>query len=186
MEIRNVFLVGPMGSGKTTIGQRLAGQLGLEFHDTDQVIQDRTGVDIGLIFDIEGEEGFREREARVLEELTALDGVLIATGGGTILRESNRNLLRQRGTVIYLQASVEQQMSRLRYDKTRPLIQHDDREGKLVELAEIRDPLYAEVADLTFPAKNRSVDKSVGRIVAALQQLPGKLPERVPEQATNE
>lgn len=178
MELRNVFLVGPMGSGKTTIGQRLAAQLGLEFHDTDQVIQDRTGVDIGLIFDIEGEEGFRERESRVLDELTAKSGVLIATGGGAVLRESNRDLLRQRGTVVYLKASVDQQLSRLRYDKTRPLIQQDDREGKLAELAQVRDPLYAELADLTFPARNRSVETSVERIVAALQQLPDRLSEQ--------
>ena len=179
MEIRNVFLVGPMGSGKTTIGQRLARQLGLEFHDTDQVIEDRTGVDIGLIFEIEGEEGFRNRESRVLDELTALKGVLIATGGGAVLSKTNRDILRQRGTVIYLKATVEQQLSRLRYDKTRPLIQQDNREVILEELARTRDPLYAELADLTFPARNRSVDNSVERIVNALQQLPDKLSEQM-------
>jgi len=179
MEMRNVFLVGPMGSGKTTIGQRLARQLGLEFHDTDQVIEDRTGVDIGLIFEIEGEEGFRERESRVLDELTALKGVLIATGGGAVLSQANRDILRQRGTVIYLKASVEQQLSRLRYDKTRPLIQQDNREAILEELARTRDPLYAELADLTFPARNRSVDNSVERIVSALQQLPDKQSEQI-------
>ncbi|HET6565403.1 MAG TPA: shikimate kinase AroK [Xanthomonadales bacterium] len=167
--MRNVFLVGPMGSGKTTIGQKLAQRLGLEFHDTDQEIQGRTGVDISLIFEIEGEEGFRERESKVLDELTASKGVLVATGGGAVLRESNRRWLRERGVVIYLKASVEQQLARLRHDKTRPLIQLEDREARLLELARLRDPLYAELADFTFPARNRSVEASVDRIVQTLQ-----------------
>jgi shikimate kinase len=167
--MNNVFLIGPMGSGKTTIGQKLAQRMGLKFYDTDQEIQDRTGVDISLIFEIEGEEGFRERESRVLDELTAADQVLVATGGGAVLRECNRLWLRERGVVVYLQASVEQQMSRLRHDKSRPLIQLDDRQAKLVELARERDPLYAELADFTFPARNRSVEQSVERIQSALQ-----------------
>ncbi len=167
--MRNVFLIGPMGSGKTTIGQKLARRLGLDFHDTDQEIQDRTGVNISLIFEIEGEEGFRERESRALDDLTSADQVLVATGGGAILRESNRRWLKERGVVVYLQATVEQQMSRLRHDKSRPLIQQDDRQAKLVELARHRDPLYAELADFTFPAQNRSVDQSVERIFKALQ-----------------
>jgi shikimate kinase len=164
----NVFLIGPMGSGKTTIGQKLARRLGLRFHDTDQAIQDRTGVDISLIFEIEGEEGFRERESRILDELTAAEQVLVATGGGAVLRESNRQWLRQRGVVVYLQATVEQQLSRLRNDKSRPLIQLADREAKLVELADQRDHLYAELADFTFPARNRAVDQSVERIYQVL------------------
>ncbi len=164
-----MFLVGPMGSGKTTIGQKLAQRLGLEFHDTDQEIQSRTGVDISLIFEIEGEEGFRDREARVLDELTSRDGVLVATGGGAVLREANRRHLRERGVVIYLQASVQQQLARLRHDKTRPLIQFDDRQARLEELASQRDPLYAALADFTFPARNRSVDASVDHILKALE-----------------
>jgi len=167
--MRNVFLVGPMGSGKTTIGQKLASRLGLSFHDTDQTIQDRTGVDISLIFEIEGEEGFRDRESKILEELTAAEQVLIATGGGAILRERNRQLLRERGVVVYLQVSVEQQMARLRHDKSRPLIQLEDRESKLVQLAQERDPLYAALADFTFAARSRSVESSVERIYRALQ-----------------
>lgn len=167
--MRNIFLIGPMGSGKTTIGQKLARRLGLHFHDTDQEIQDRTGVNISLIFEIEGEEGFRDRESKILDELTAADQVLIATGGGAILRERNRQLLRERGVVVYLQVSVEQQMARLRHDKLRPLIQQDDREAKLIQLAKERDPLYAALADLTFAALNRSVDSSVERIYRALQ-----------------
>jgi shikimate kinase len=166
--MRNVFLIGPMGSGKTTIGQKLAQRLGLDFHDTDQEIQDRTGVDISLIFEIEGEEGFRDRESRVLDELTSARRVLVATGGGAILRPANRQWMRERGVVIYLKASVEQQLARLRHDKTRPLIQFEDRESRLQELASQRDPLYAELADLTFPARNRSVEQSVERILQAL------------------
>lgn len=166
--MRNVFLIGPMGSGKTTIGQKLARRLGLNFHDSDREIENRTGVDISLIFEIEGEEGFRERESRVLDELTAADQVLVATGGGAVLRESNRQWLRQRGTVVYLQASIEQQLSRLRNDKSRPLIQLDNRQAKLIELANQRDPIYAELADLTFPAHGRSVAQSVERIYKAL------------------
>lgn len=172
--MRNVFLIGPMGSGKTTIGQRLARRLGLNFHDTDQEIQGRTGVDISLIFEIEGEEGFRDRESRVLEELTSADQVLIATGGGAILRESNRKCLRERGVVVYLQATVEQQMERLRNDKSRPLIQQEDREAKLIELAGVRGPLYEALADYTFPSRYRSVDQSVERIYKALQSQGSK------------
>jgi shikimate kinase len=172
--MRNVFLIGPMGSGKTTIGQKLARRLGLDFHDTDQEIQDRTGVDISLIFEIEGEDGFRDREARVLDELTAADRVLVATGGGAILREENRRRLRERGIVVYLQASVNQQLARLRNDKSRPLIQHDDREAKLLELAAVRDPLYEALADFTFPSRNRSVEQSVESIYRALEAQPTK------------
>jgi shikimate kinase len=158
-----------MGSGKTTIGLKLARRLGLNFHDTDQEIQDRTGVDIKLIFEIEGEEGFRERESKVLDELSRTKDVLVATGGGAILREANRRILRERGVVVYLQASVEQQLTRLRHDKSRPLIQLDDRKAKLIQLANERDPLYAELANFTFPARNRSVDHSVESIYQALQ-----------------
>ena len=167
--MRNVFLIGPMGSGKTTIGQKLASRLGLSFYDTDQEIQNRTGVDISLIFEIEGEEGFRDRESKILDELTAAENVLIATGGGAILRVRNRQLLRERGVVVYLQVSVEQQMARLRHDKLRPLIQLADREAKLVQLAKERDPLYAALADFSFAARNKSVESSVERIYRALQ-----------------
>lgn len=157
-----------MGSGKSTIGQKLARRLGLHFHDSDREIENRTGVEINLIFEIEGEEGFRERESRVLDELTACEQVLVATGGGAVLREPNRQWLRQRGTVVYLQASIEQQLSRLRNDKSRPLIQLENRQAKLIELANERNPIYAELADFTFPARNRSVDQTVDRIYRAL------------------
>lgn len=155
---RNIFLIGPMGSGKTSIGQRLADMFELEFLDCDHELEDRTGASVSLIFDVEGEEGFRERETRMLEELSAREGVLIATGGGVILRERNRELLRERGLVVYLNTPVSWQLRRLRRDKSRPLLQTPDRKEKLMRLAEERNPLYAELADIEFPARNRSLD----------------------------
>jgi len=161
---RNVYLVGPMGSGKTTIGQRLADKLGLAFFDSDREIEKRTGVSVNLIFDIEGESGFRKRETRMLEELTAMDDVLIATGGGAVLEPDNRAMLRSSGIIVYLQTSVKHQLERLRLDKTRPLLPADNREQKLVELASVRDPLYESLADLVFPAHDRNIDTAVNII----------------------
>lgn len=158
---RNIFLIGPMGSGKTSIGQRLADMFELEFLDCDHELEERTGASVSLIFDVEGEEGFRERETRMLEELSAREGVLIATGGGVILRERNRELLRERGLVVYLNTPVSWQLRRLRRDKSRPLLQTPDRKEKLMRLAEERNPLYAELADIEFPARNRSLE--IGR-----------------------
>lgn len=165
---RNVYLIGPMGSGKTTIGQRLAHRLGLEFHDCDHEIEAHTGASINLIFDIEGESGFRERESRMLQELTTRQGVLIATGGGAVLKPENRDLLRRTGTVIYLQTPVKRQLQRLRRDRSRPLLQSGERARKLEELAAARNPLYEELADLVFPARSGSIEKTVQRIFHAL------------------
>lgn len=164
---RNIFLIGPMGSGKTSIGQRLADMFELEFLDCDHELEDRTGASVSLIFDVEGEEGFRERETRMLEELSAREGVLIATGGGVILRERNRELLRERGLVVYLNTPVSWQLRRLRRDKSRPLLQTPDRKEKLMRLAEERNPLYAELADIEFPARNKSLD-SVAKELAGI------------------
>ena len=164
---RNIFLIGPMGSGKTSIGQRLADMFGLEFLDCDHELEDRTGASVILIFDVEGEEGFRERETRMLEELSAREGVLIATGGGVILRKRNRELLRERGLVVYLNTPVSWQLRRLRRDKSRPLLQTPDRKEKLMRLAEERNPLYAELADIEFPARNKSLD-SVAKELAGI------------------
>lgn len=152
----NIYLVGPMGSGKTTIGQRLAKLLGLEFLDSDHELEAQTGASVGLIFDVEGEKGFRTRETRMLRKLTARTGVLIATGGGAILNDENRRMLRETGLVVYLQTSVSQQLRRLSRDRTRPLLQTGDRREKLTRLAEERNPLYREIADIEFPAQNRS------------------------------
>jgi len=153
----NVYLIGPMGSGKTTIGQRLAKMLNLEFLDNDHELEEQTGASVNLIFDLEGEEGFRKRETAMLKKLTARKNVLIATGGGTILKKKNRDLLRESGLVVYLQTSVNQQIRRLSRDKTRPLLQSDNREEKLARLAKERNPLYQELADVTFPSQNCSL-----------------------------
>jgi len=153
----NVYLIGPMGSGKTTIGQRLAIMLDLEFLDNDHELEEQTGASVNLIFDLEGEEGFRKRETAMLRKLTARKNVLIATGGGTILKSENRDLLKESGLVVYLQTSVSQQIRRLSRDKTRPLLQSSNREEKLARLAKERNPLYQELADVTFPSQNCSL-----------------------------
>ena len=164
----NVYLIGPMGSGKTTIGQRLAKMLNLEFLDNDHELEEQTGASVNLIFDLEGEKGFRERETAMLKKLTARKNVLIATGGGSILVQENRNLLRQSGLVVYLRTSVHQQISRLRLDKTRPLLQSGGREEKLARLARERNPLYEELADVTFPSQNRGLDAATRALHQAI------------------
>lgn len=136
-----------MGAGKTTIGRQLAQLLHLEFLDSDQSIEARAGADIPWIFDVEGEAGFREREVRMIDELTQRDGIVLATGGGAILREENRAALSQRGRVVYLFASIRQQFERTSKDRNRPLLQVPDPEGRLRELMAERDPLYREIAD---------------------------------------
>ncbi|AOU96764.1 shikimate kinase I [Acidihalobacter yilgarnensis] len=149
-ERRNVFLIGPMGAGKTTIGRRLAPALGLDFYDSDELIISRTGVDIATIFDIEGESGFRERESRVLDELTQLDGVVIATGGGVVLSVENRNLLKARGRVVYLTVPLELQLRRTRRDNQRPLLQTSNPRERLETLQREREPLYQSIADIVI------------------------------------
>lgn len=143
-----IFLVGPMGAGKSTIGRMLSKELSLPFKDTDHEIEARTGADIPWIFDMEGEGGFRDRETAMLDELTQLSDVVLATGGGAVMREENRRFLASRGTVIYLETSVDQQYQRTLRDKNRPLIQQDNPREVLEKLLEIRDPLYRSVADL--------------------------------------
>ena len=155
---RNVFLVGPMGSGKTTIGQRLAGLLGLDFVDCDRELEAHTGASVNLIFDVEGEKGFRSREAALLRELAARDDIVLATGGGVVIDAGNRAVLKARGLVVYLKTSVDQQLRRLSRDRTRPLLQTPDRRRRLQQLAEQRNPLYEDVADIEFPARNRNAD----------------------------
>lgn len=147
---RNIFLVGPMGSGKTTIGKLVAREFDLEFHDCDQELERRTGASVNLIFDVEGEAGFRERETRLLRDLTRKQGVLVATGGGAVISAENRRLLQQGGLVVWLKTSVAQQLQRLSHDKARPLLQAPDRKAKLEALAQQRNPLYHSVADLEF------------------------------------
>jgi shikimate kinase len=167
---RNLFLVGLMGAGKTTVGRQLARRLGKTFYDTDHEIERRTGVRVALIFEIEGEAGFRAREAQVVEALTALDGVVLATGGGAVLDPANRARLASRGLVIYLRAQPRDLHYRTRHDKSRPLLANADPLARLEELHRARDPLYREVADLVVETGRQSV----GHLVESLLK---RLPE---------
>ncbi|HEY9032202.1 MAG TPA: shikimate kinase AroK [Kangiella sp.] len=168
---RNIFLVGPMGAGKTTIGKQLAEILKLEFVDSDHELEERTGAPIDWIFDIEGEDGFRKREEAVLEELTQRQGIVLATGGGAIVSDKSRNFLAARGVVVYLETSIEQQLERTRRDKRRPLIQNDNPRETLEALMKEREPLYLEIADLTV-ATNISSVKSVAKEIVELMEQP--------------
>jgi shikimate kinase len=163
------FLTGPMGAGKSTIGRQLSKQLGRPFHDSDHEIEARTGVDIPLIFELEGEAGFRKRECVVIDELTRLPGIVLATGGGAILDPSNREHLSSRGKVIYLHASVSQQLKRTRMDRNRPLLQTDNPRTRLEELMATRDPLYREIASLVIDTDGMRVRDVVNKIVHMLE-----------------
>ena len=167
---QNVFLIGPMGSGKTSIGKHLARMLKLDFYDCDQEIEHSTGASVNLIFDVEGEEGFRLRENQMLKQLCTKNGILIATGGGVICNEENRRLLRSRGLVVYLKTSVEYQLKRLSQDKNRPLLQAQDKTQRLLDLARIRNPLYDDTADLVFSTCNLSVFESAKTLCSAIQE----------------
>ena len=163
----NVFLVGPMGAGKSTIGRLLASDLRLEFKDTDKEIEDRSGVDIPWIFDMEGEAGFRNREATMLAELVKMSQILLATGGGVILKPENRRALANNGRVVYLRASINEQVRRTSRDKKRPLLQNDAPRQVLSDLMAEREPLYLEVADYVVETDRRS-PKSVAEELSEL------------------
>lgn len=150
----NLFLIGPMGAGKTTIGRRLAEQLQLPFHDLDHVIEAQTGATIPLIFELEGEAGFRRRECTCLDEMTALQGIVLATGGGAVLDPDNRALLARRGFIVYLETAVDIQLARLARDRKRPLLAAPDRRERLEQMAALRNPLYRSLADLTVISDN--------------------------------
>ncbi|MCZ8319209.1 MAG: shikimate kinase [Silanimonas sp.] len=166
----NLVLVGPMGAGKTSIGRRLADRFGLAFVDLDQAIEAATGVRVADIFEREGEAGFREREARQLALELAVDDRLVATGGGGVLREANRALMRQRGFVLHLAVPVEEQLRRLANDRSRPLLQRPDREATLRAMAEARAPLYADVADLSFDTRGLTPGQACEQLVPLLRQ----------------
>lgn len=153
--VDNIFLIGPMGSGKTSLGKRVAPRLGLEFVDLDEELERRCGVEVAVIFDIEGEAGFRERERRLMAEIAERRGQLVATGGGVVLDPHNRDVLRRSGSVVWLDASVSQQLRRLERDKRRPLLAAPDRRERLTAMAEMRNPIYAELADIVFESRNR-------------------------------
>lgn len=167
----NVFLIGPMAVGKTTIGRQLAKRLELEFVDSDHEIEKRTGVSISLIFDVEGEAGFREREAKVIAELTARTGIVLATGGGAVLLEENRRALRKNGIVVYLRASVESQLERTKSTKHRPLLETENRRAALESLMEIREPLYRQEADLIIDTDHLSAGRAARQITRKLEEL---------------
>ncbi|MGB1885189.1 MAG: shikimate kinase AroK [Gammaproteobacteria bacterium] len=168
-EVQRVFLVGPMGTGKTTIGNQLAKALNFEFIDADEALEKRTGASITLIFDVEGEQGFREREEKILDDLTQRKQVVLATGGGAVLREANRAALSERGFVVYLRSPVETLIERTRFDTSRPLLKTEDPAATLREIMENREPLYEAVADLIVDTETLNIKQIVKRIADELQ-----------------
>ncbi|HEY5646546.1 MAG TPA: shikimate kinase AroK [Pseudomonadales bacterium] len=170
MSKQNIFLVGLMAVGKSTVGRLLAQQLGYAFYDSDHVIEERAGADIAWIFDVEGEAGFRERESQVLDELTAKEGVVVATGGGAVLRAQNRQMLGSRGCVVHLHSPLERLLERVQKDRKRPLLQNDDAAGTLARLQREREPLYSEVADYRFVTDQQSPKSLVRSIIEQLRK----------------
>ena len=168
----NLILIGPMGAGKSTIGRLLAKELRVPFKDSDKEIEQRTGADIPWIFDVEGEAGFREREQAVIVELCELDGMVLATGGGAVMRAENRAALRRGGRVVYLHATVEQQIDRTARDRNRPLLRNADPGKVLRELLAVRDPLYREIADIIVETDERPPRLVVQEILERLDALP--------------
>lgn len=180
----NLYLIGPMGAGKSTVGKRLARTLSLRFIDLDEVIADAAGSSIPLLFELQGEAAFRERESAALARTTQLDGVVLATGGGSILLPANRDLLTQHGFVLYLEAPIELQLERLARDTSRPLLRAPDRAQRLRDLAEVRNPIYRQLADLVIPADRAGPGATARRAIAALRThwqplAPARIPEAV-------
>lgn len=167
----NVFFVGLMGAGKTTVGRAVARRLERPFFDSDHEIEARTGARIPVIFDMEGEEGFREREAQTIDELTAREGIVLATGGGAVLRAENRAALKERGVVVYLRANPHDLWLRTRRDKNRPLLQTEDPKARLEALYAVRDPLYREIADFIVETGRPSVNGLVNMVLMQLDMI---------------
>ena len=166
----NLFVIGPTGAGKTSIGRRLADHYGLSFADLDQQVEQHCGVNVSTVFEIEGEAGFRQRESALLDALSQRAGVLLATGAGAVLAEVNRQRLRQRGYVVWLQASIEQQLERLERDQRRPLLAGPDRHARLQAMAVVREPLYRGLADLAVPGHHGSLSAAGERCIALVDQ----------------
>lgn len=166
---KNIYFIGLMGAGKTTVGKIIAKNLGKTFYDTDHVIEQRTGVKIPTIFELEGEAGFRKRESAMIEELTQLNNVVVATGGGAVISAENRALLKEHGYVIYLRANVHELWLRMRNDKHRPLLQNVDVRAKLEQLYQQRNPLYTETAHLIVDTGSQPVASILNQIELALQ-----------------
>ncbi|RLA33107.1 MAG: shikimate kinase AroK [Gammaproteobacteria bacterium] len=165
---KNLFLVGPMGAGKSAVGRQLARLTHLEFVDSDEEIESRTGVDIPFIFEKEGEAGFRKRECKVIDELSAREGIVMATGGGAIVDPDSRSRLGARGFVVYLYTSVKQQLDRTQRGRNRPMLENGDKEKVLEELMEQRDSMYREIADLIVETDGRRVQTVAREIHEAL------------------
>ena len=165
---QNLFLIGPMGAGKSAVGRQLARMLHLSFVDSDDEIESRTGVDIPFIFEKEGEAGFRKREAKVIDDLSALDGVVLATGGGAVVDPQSRSRLGARGLVVYLHTTVDQQLARTQRGRHRPMLENGDRQKILEELMAMRDPMYREIADLIVETDGRKVKAVANEILERL------------------
>ena len=161
---KRIFLIGPMGAGKSTLGRRLARALHFDYCDTDDVLVERTGASISLIFDVEGEDGFRDREANLLQELTERDDIVLATGGGIVLREENRRILRERGFVVYLHAPLDRLFERTSKDTSRPLLQTENPREKLGQILKERAALYEQTADICVDTDNYSIAQLVNHI----------------------
>ena len=166
----NLFIVGPTGAGKTSIGRRLADHYGLPFVDLDQQVEHHCGVDVSTVFEIEGEAGFRQRESALLDTLSQRAGVLLATGAGAVLAPTNRQWLSERGFVVWLQVSLEQQLERLERDQRRPLLAVPDRRERLQAMATTREPIYRELADLAIPGQHGTVSAASERCIALIDQ----------------
>jgi shikimate kinase len=167
--VQSVFLVGPMGVGKTTIGRQLAKLLGYSFVDSDREIEARTGASIPWIFDVEGEAGFRLREQAIIDELTQCDDIVLGTGGGAVILEINRQHLKQRGIVVYLKADIDELLKRTAHDKNRPLLQTDEPRAILTQLLQQREPWYMEVADIVFDTQRKNAKASAVALFKLLQ-----------------
>jgi len=170
-KLNNIVLVGPMGSGKTTIGRRLAENLKVDFYDADHEIIDKTGVSIDHIFDLEGEEGFRKRESKVLKELCNKSNIVLATGGGAVLLEENRSIIQKAGSVIYLSSSVDQILRRTAKSKTRPLLENStNRRQTISNIIDSRDLLYKEVATIIINTNGKKLNEVIKEILTHLSQ----------------
>jgi shikimate kinase len=170
---KNIFLIGPMGSGKTAVGRHLARLFRFTFHDSDADIESKTGVDIAFIFEKEGEAGFRIRERESIDRLTRLESIVLATGGGAVIEPENRRVLAERGVVVYLQTSLDQQLERTRHARHRPLLNDTDPEEKLRELMLRRAALYAEIANITVSTDGRRVQVVAEEIQSELRRAHG-------------
>jgi len=165
---KNIFLIGPMGAGKSAVGRHLARTLHLTFVDSDDEVESRTGVDIAFIFEKEGEEGFRKRESAAIDDLTRMDNVVLATGGGAVIDDENRSHLGGRGFVVYLYTTVDQQEARTQRGRPRPLLENGDRRQVLEELLVLRDPMYREIADLVVETDGRKVHSVANEIIESI------------------